>query len=47
MPKLASLLSSQGMTIPKSYATTPVCCPSRSSLYTGKYIHNIGVHNNR
>jgi N-acetylglucosamine-6-sulfatase len=46
MPKLNSLVIEPGLTIPQSFATTPVCCPSRSSIYTGKYIHNINVHNN-
>jgi len=46
MPKLSKLITTQGLTIPHAFATTPVCCPSRSSIYTGRYIHNLGVHNN-
>jgi len=45
-PKLIKHIIDQGATINNSFSTTPVCCPSRSSIYTGKYIHNIGVFNN-
>jgi len=46
MPKLKKYLADEGTTIKNAFVSTPVCCPSRSSIYTGKYIHNIGVHNN-
>jgi len=46
MPKLKALVADEGVTVANSFVTTPVCCPARSSLYTGKYIHNIGVFNN-
>lgn len=46
MPKLRELVQEQGMTFPRGYANTPVCCPSRSSLLTGRYTHNHGALNN-
>jgi arylsulfatase A-like enzyme len=36
-----------GMRFPRAVATTPVCCPSRASIFTGRYAHNHGVLNNR
>jgi hypothetical protein len=45
-PKLRKHIIEEGTTISNSFSTTPVCCPSRSSIYTGKYIHNLGVFNN-
>jgi len=35
-----------GVEFPAAVATTPVCCPSRASIMTGRYTHNHGVENN-
>jgi N-acetylglucosamine-6-sulfatase len=46
MPKLQSLLIDQGALFNNFYAHIPVCCPSRSSLYSGQYQHNMFVTGN-
>ena len=46
MPKTNEHLARAGATVLNMYAATPVCCPSRASIYTGRYIHNLGVTNN-
>lgn len=37
------LLGGRGTTFSNSYASFPLCCPSRATLITGQYSHNHGV----
>ncbi len=46
MPKLDSLLADQGVSFTNSFASNPVCCPSRATFLTGQYAHNNGVYRN-
>ncbi len=36
----------QGINLSNAYATTPLCCPSRSTVLTGAYAHTHGVVDN-
>jgi arylsulfatase A-like enzyme len=46
MPRVAALLAAQGVRFDASFATLPLCAPSRVSLLTGRYAHNHGVRHN-
>ena len=46
MPHTMDLLVAQGVTFTRSFVTTPLCTPSRASLFSGRYAHNHGVLEN-
>jgi arylsulfatase A-like enzyme len=47
MPQTRAFLGDGGVTFPQAFVATPLCCPSRASIMTGRYAHNHGVRNNR
>ncbi|MGH8900355.1 MAG: sulfatase family protein [Egibacteraceae bacterium] len=46
MPNVKRLLGEQGVTFRNSFASFPLCCPSRATFLTGQYSHNHGVLSN-
>jgi arylsulfatase A-like enzyme len=47
MPKTLQWLRGGGVEFREAYVTTPSCCPSRASIFTGRYVHNHGVRQQR
>lgn len=46
MPKYQELIVQQGTKYTKAYTVSPICCPARTSLLRGQYVHNHGVLGN-
>lgn len=46
MPQLKRLLVEQGTTFANFFVTTALCCPSRTSILRGQYVHNHRVYTN-
>ena len=46
MEGVRSALGEEGTTFERAFVSNPLCCPSRSTLFTGQYAHNHGVLGN-
>src|SRR5437764_7243859 len=46
MPGVRHLLRARGVKFTNAYVSNPLCCPSRTSILTGKYSHSTGVYSN-
>jgi arylsulfatase A-like enzyme len=46
MPRVKSLLVDQGITFTSFFVTYALCCPSRSTILRGQYVHNHQVFTN-
>ena len=46
MPNTLDLIGKRGMSFNRYYVPYPLCCPSRTSLLTGRYNHNNNVRGN-
>jgi N-acetylglucosamine-6-sulfatase len=47
MPRARRLIADQGVELTSHFVSTPLCCPSRTTLFTGQYTHHHRVYRNR
>ncbi|MDQ3785224.1 MAG: sulfatase-like hydrolase/transferase [Actinomycetota bacterium] len=47
MESTRAIFDEGGIRYRNGVATTPLCCPSRSSIFSGQYVHNHGVIDNK
>jgi N-acetylglucosamine-6-sulfatase len=46
MPHVRELLADRGVEFTNAFVSNSLCCPSRTSILTGKYSHSTGVYTN-
>jgi len=46
LKKTRALINDKGLVFDNAFAPTPICCPARSTILTGKLGHNTGVLTN-
>lgn len=46
MKSVQNFIANKGAVFVNSYAASPICCPSRASILSGRYQHNHGTVNN-